>query len=499
MTRLRLVLAGAVAACLAAGEVRGDDPKPHPGEPRSELITHKVQRGRLSLDIYRRGTLEPMDEQDIICRAKTGPQGSPLLWVIEDGAWVKQGQLLAKIDDGPLREQLRAQAIAIDLAKAAAAAAEENAKIADSQNQSFLEAAKITVELGELDLKKYVEGDYPQALKDVHFRLRLAEDDLQTARNGVNAAERAVKGGTATPDDARAWQSRLLGAEIALDKTKEELRVLEKYTYPRTRRDLESKLDEGKRALARAGDEAKAKDGQAAADRAAKFALLKQEENRSREIENAIRQCQIVAPREGVVIRSTHEQDDRFPPSGSPALAVGQTVREGQKLMAIADLSRMVVSVRIPEAVITRVRVGQAALVRIDAFPGREFRGRVLQVSPRPLPRDRAAAERTCSAQVALDEKPEGIVPGLSADVTLTTGKELDDVLAVPVQALLSPTAAGQRLCVVRTSGGLEQREITLGQSNGKMTEVRSGLKEGEDVVLNPRSLYTERPGRRLP
>jgi RND family efflux transporter MFP subunit len=495
MMRSWVVLAGVTAAGLAVGGARSDDLKPPLKEPYGEIITHKVQREKLALDVFERGALDAAEGHDVICRARTGPEGRTLLWVIEDGARVKPGQLLVKLDDSVLQELARTQKAVLDQAKAAAVVAEESAKFTVSQNESDVEAVKVAVQLAELDLKKFEEGDYPQTLNDVRGRKQVAEAELQVLRDQAETAERLVKGGTITQDEARVRRGRLLAGEVVLQRINEELRVLEQFTRPRARYELEARLAEGRRTLDRARALVKARTTQAEAERAARGAVLQQEEARYREIEDEIRQSQIVAPREGLVV---YHVPDPAPGGGSaaaPVLAVGEPVREGQKLMRIPDLSRLVVNVRVPEAVIARVRVGQATRVRIDAFPGRDYSGKVSHVSPVPSRQDwRTADVKTYPVQVALDEAPAGAKPHMSADVTLSTSQSAEDVLTVPVQALLVPTGAGQRLCVVRTPGGLEQREVVLGPGNGKMVAVRSGLKEGEEVVLNPRSLYVERP-----
>src|SRR5207245_11175129 len=65
----------------------------------------------------------------------------------------------------------------------------------------------------------------------------------------------------------------------------------------------------------------------------------------------------------------------------------------------------------------------------------------------------------------------------------------------VPVQALLgSPAMGKKRVCWTKTpEGGYEQREVEVGASNEKEAEIRSGLKEGEQVVLNYKILEDER------
>ena len=95
---------------------------------------------------------------------------------------------------------------------------------------------------------------------------------------------------------------------------------------------------------------------------------------------------------------------------------------------------------------------------------------------------------------VALDESLEGLKPGMSAEVTILVDKTVDDVLIIPVQTIMGTTAMGKkRYCWVKTPSGYEEREIEVGASNEKEAEIRSGLHEGDQIVLNYKVLEDER------
>jgi hypothetical protein len=90
---------------------------------------------------------------------------------------------------------------------------------------------------------------------------------------------------------------------------------------------------------------------------------------------------------------------------------------------------------------------------------------------------------------VSIDENLEGLKPGMSGEVTILVD-EVDNVLRIPVHAMLE--AGGTRFCYVKTAGGtLEKRKLEIGLNNNKYVEVASGseIQEGDQVVLNPRSL----------
>jgi hypothetical protein len=95
---------------------------------------------------------------------------------------------------------------------------------------------------------------------------------------------------------------------------------------------------------------------------------------------------------------------------------------------------------------------------------------------------------------VSIDEPLEGLRPDMSAEVSIVTDAHRDNVLTIPVQCILGSSEPGDnRRVFVSTPQGPVEREITLGLSNDKMVEVKSGLEEGEQVALNPRVLLSDK------
>src|SRR5262249_5787036 len=150
-------------------------------------------------------------------------------WVIDDGSHVKKGDLLVELDESGLDEALKSQNIVVEKARADWLGAVEQYKITVSQNDSDIATALVNIELAELDLKKYMEGDYEQSKKDILGRIKTAESDLDQYRDRSAWSDRMVQKGYVTKVQAEADRSRVQSGEIALAKVKEELRVLEDY------------------------------------------------------------------------------------------------------------------------------------------------------------------------------------------------------------------------------------------------------------------------------
>jgi HlyD family secretion protein len=139
------------------------------------------------------------------------------------------------------------------------------------------------------------------------------------------------------------------------------------------------------------------------------------------------------------------------------------------------------VSAPIDEVDAPAVRPGQPARITLDAFPGRQFAGKVRRVAPYVLDVEKQA--RTVEVEAAFTDRAEtkNLLPGYSADIEVILDSRAN-VLRVPTEAVLE----GYRVLVYDPrTGRLEQRQFKPGLANWKFTEVVSGLNEGELVVLS--------------
>jgi HlyD family secretion protein len=481
MSRLPVLAGVAALACLIGVTLAVDEPKKVP----FKLATHKVQLEKLQPEIVEHGSLDAMNNTEIVCalKGRGGPIATTIKRVlVEDGDIVKKGQLLIELDASPLEEQLKAQQLTRDLAKRKWSEAGTVLALQQSQNESEVTFAKLNIQLAQQDLDKYVKGDVEQLLQDIKGRTVVAEVDVEQAKENLEQAEHKGK-------QIRIAKLRLEAAQLALEKIQLEREVLQKYGQPRTETDLRAKLAEAKRTLGRVEKMAQAREAAALQEVEGWKANHEQESARCDEWKAEIDKCKLYAPKDGMAVYFI------LAPRGglghAPLLAVGEPVREGQRLLFIPDLSKMQVSISIPEALAGQVRPRQAAQLRIDAYPNREFRGSVSRIDELPTIADgQRTDEKSYTTVIALEGKTDGLRPGLSVAVNLPVGKPLNNVLTVPLRALLGKPGIGKTVsCLVQTAEGPEEREVLLGQSNDKLSEVQAGLREGDEVILNPRLL----------
>ncbi|MGE0713476.1 MAG: efflux RND transporter periplasmic adaptor subunit [Planctomycetota bacterium] len=170
--------------------------------------------------------------------------------------------------------------------------------------------------------------------------------------------------------------------------------------------------------------------------------------------------ARLTAPLTGIVVEKKVE--------------VGDTVAPGQTLVLLHDPSALELHAAVAESLAARLKIGQTLRVRVDAL-GKELSGQVREVAPEADP-----ASRTVTVKLSLPLTP-GLVSGLFGRLQIPVGE---------TEALVVPRAAvhqvGQLdLVLVKTTVGKEQRRfVTLGLAHGEQVEVRSGLSEGEEVLL---------------
>ncbi len=470
--------------------------------------TWTVRMEKLKVSIVERGSLESAKNGDIICTVRSGTKGSTIAtsikWIIDPGVEVKKGDKLIDLDSSGFVEQLKDQNIKVDTAKANWVTANEQFRIQESQNESDIEAAKNALDLAKIDLEKYVKGDFVQSVKDVEGRIETARSDLENWKDRAAWSARMFKKGLMSKVQADADESRVDGSRIAVEKVEEERRVLVDYMKKRTEQDLTAKLAEANRALDRVRSQARAKLAQADADRLAKDSVYKQEMSRKQEVEGEIAKCIVLAPQDGLVVYYVPEQVRGGGGSQQSIVAQGEPVREGQKMMQIPDLSHMLVNVRVHEAMVSSLHneedssdkgTWQTAQIRVDAFPSHILHGHIKTVDTVASQQDFFAADvKVYKTMVYIDEPMEGLKPGMSAEVTITAEQSPTEVLVVPVQSVIGSVSMGANAeCyVVGPDGQPELRVIEVGMVNQRLVEVKSNLKVGEKVVLNPERLLPE-------
>jgi multidrug resistance efflux pump len=279
---------------------------------------------------------------------------------------------------------------------------------------------------------------------------------------------------------------RLVGRESAIEVRLAEIDVklaeieLKELPAGKSKDVAELKVEQAKLKLERAAARAKVQQAQAETDLRTRRDAKKQEAERLKAIEDERQQCKLLAPMDGVVYYPVSERN-RF---GSGVLIEqGANVREGQKLLRVTGMKQFVLATRVHEAMISSVKVGQAAQVRVDALPDKVMKGKVKTVATVASQTEWMASDvKVYAVTITIEAPPEGLKPDMTGEVQIALG-EHKAVLQVPRTAVV--TSGRDRVCFVKVGQELLERKVVTGASGAAFVEIKEGLKEGDVVVTN--------------
>ena len=170
-------------------------------------------------------------------------------------------------------------------------------------------------------------------------------------------------------------------------------------------------------------------------------------------------------------------------------VVIGIQNQPGTTLMTISDLTAINAELKVAEADVLRLSVGQRATVTLESIGGKRFDGRLVEIGASALPvAGTGAAAREFKAVVRLDRPDPGLRPGLTCDAEIVTS-ERANVLTVPLQSVVlraADAAATERPGVfLVVDGRAKFTPVEPGIIGGLAIEVR-GVEEGASVITGP-------------
>jgi len=167
-------------------------------------------------------------------------------------------------------------------------------------------------------------------------------------------------------------------------------------------------------------------------------------------------------------------------------LAVGSVVSTNTPLLTIAVNSSVLIVAKVPEREIGQLRTGLSAQVRLEAFPGETFTASLSHISPVIDP-----VSRTKEIKLRLVRYDSRVTPGGFARVKLNT-RNYPNVVSIPFQAIVEQR--GKQIVYVLNPDDdtVNTREVEVGISVDGESEVRSGIKEGEIVVVQGQQFLSD-------
>lgn len=419
------------------------------GVDQADLIIEAATRGPFDHIVLEQGEIESSRNKEIVCEVKSRGQGGvSILWVIDEGTRVSEGDKLVELDTSQLELELKEQKIEVITAEA------------------LVSTAKALLEQATIAKTEYLEGIFKTEERAIESEIQIAEQDRNRAKLALGSTARLVAKGLVKELQMDADRYALANANTQLESAKNRLLVLQKYTKKKFLVQYNSEIESAQASL-----------------NAAKSELL-EETNELNEILQQIDNCVMYAPSDGIVVHA-----NKFSRRGGNAEFVvepGATVRERQTIIRLPDPNRMQIKCDVNESRITLIKPGMPAKISVDAISGLTLTGIVKKVNRYAEPGSWfSSSVKEYATTIEIMDPPENIRTGMSAEAQIFV-QQLDDALQIPIQGLYEHGGDMYSL-VQRGSNDFETVKVDLQATNDTMASIGGGIQEGDKVILNLR------------
>jgi multidrug efflux pump subunit AcrA (membrane-fusion protein) len=428
----------------------------------ANLLTKEIDRGDVVVTVTAKGTLESANNRNFKCQVESA-SGSKIKWILENGEKVKKGDKLLEFDPSALDESIKQQEINLKTQKA------------------VMDQAKNDHATAQEAVKEYEEGVFQETLQTFESQVVIAKENLSSAENALQHAERMFQKGYISDLQLESQRFGVTNAKLELKKAETAVKTLTNYTKKKMLIDLKGKEATAKTKMESEEDKYKLE--------IAKLDRLKDQLNK----------CIIIAPQDGMVEYAV-DRSSRWGGGDRTTIEVGSVISLGRDVLRMPDLSQMQAKVMVNETKVDRVKPGNAALIK--TAQGVEYDGEVEYIANQSDQRSFMQASVTeFPVMVKITEQMRGEQrPGMTVDVLITVDDRHKNVIRVPVTAVVH--SGKDSVCWVKTKAGVEHRALKLRMNGDKFNPslvtddaffvVDDGLKEGDEVVINPRSVIPE-------
>jgi HlyD family secretion protein len=204
-------------------------------------------------------------------------------------------------------------------------------------------------------------------------------------------------------------------------------------------------------------------------------AQVAEDEANLKQLEEQLSYTDIVSPIDGIVLSRDVEMGDAV----SSILVLGSSAT---LVMTLGDTSEVYVKGKVDESDIGRVYLGQPARIKVESFKDKTFNGKVTKISPMGVEKDNVT---TFEVRVSIQNPGGELKAEMTANAEIIL-EEHKNVLQIPEGAILydKDKKASVEIPDPKGKEGKDKIAVNIGISNGAKTEVLSGLKDGDQVVL---------------
>jgi multidrug efflux pump subunit AcrA (membrane-fusion protein) len=507
MTRARVVVCLAVLV-LFGGTIftqesvkdKGTEKKVMSSTAEEKTATHKVEKKPFQIERTLKGMLAPEEAVEISYRPLPSLQPPPsqgplaIRRIVEHGGRVKQGDILVAFDTTKLDEVLDDLEKEKKVLHASIKLAEEELPLFEKSAPTELAAAEFAKKRADEELNYFLEIGRAQSDKSSEMMVKSAKFYVEYAEEELRQLEKMYKANDLTEETEkiilRRQQNYLEMEKFFYQQVLLNRDYLLKYTLPNKEKLLKETQVKQEQSLEKAQKTLVPMTIQK------REALAKMRHDQEK---NAVRLEKLRKDRDAMTVRSPvdgivyhgkfHKGSWSLSDALESKLAPHGTVMPEEVFLTVIKARPVVVHLTVDEKDVHLIKPGARGTAKVLFNPDRKLPARVAKLSVVP------STPGKYDAQVMLDLGPDEdhLMPGMGCSVKFVPYSK-KDALTIPAKALHEEDDK-YVVYVARKGDTPQMREVTPGRTDGDHTEILSGLREGEEILIDRPGVKTAKTG----
>lgn len=445
-----------------------------PGHDR-DIPTALVSVKPIEVKVHAMGKLEPADAE-VISSSLPGDSGK-IIWIIQDGSKVKKGDILVRFDSENFKEQVQQLKARVSTQEAVVEALEQALQWEKSQSERLVHTAQYELKIARMELGQMKQGEGPMELARRLEVLNRARQKYANLKGYLQDLRKLLSSGYVDEVEVTKTEMELKTALLEMEMADKKYQSFKKYILPakleKRKAEVERKIH-GLEEMKRTGGfkigkaKARLKEGRKRLEH-----LREKLTSASKFLDATV----IRAPKEGtVILAEKYFNGKRRKPR------VGDKTWQGQPLIYLPEMDKMIVTAKVRELDLHNLSVGQRASISIDAFPEMEFKGTLKSIASMA---DQGEEYRyrgnMFSVVIDIDGFDDRLRPGMTARVSIY-GDRKEKALVIPMAALFG--SRKNYFCYVKNQGAWRPIPVETGLFGTNYVEIVKGVDKDDLVAL---------------
>ncbi len=443
----------------------------------------KDQDGRITLAVKRSfdievNTIGSLDaaRSHMISSSIRGDQGK-IIDLVADGARVKKGDILVKLDSAPFAEKVSGLQGDVETFESAVEAKKQMLEWEKNKVERDIKTAEFNLTIAQLDKEKLVKGDGPHEIAQLSENAENAKENLDKYRLYLNSLNDLKKEGYDYPSEISLARNKIKELDEKYNSARQKLESYRDHIFPLLNQMATAKIEKCEQDLIQTKKCGASEIAQAIAEAEATKSKLATIKGALKQAKADLENTTITAPFPGIaILYKTYRNGENRKPR------IGDYVLQNQPILYLPDISAMVVRTQVREVDLYKITLNQRADIRVDAYPGTLLKGTISFIGSLATGLHKPGMGGNYFAvTIMIDGEDIRLRPGMTARASILTD-QVKNVLALPRQAVFEHRNGAY--CYKYEGGWFKKTVIGTGRHNEDYIEIISGLNEADKISL---------------